>query len=90
MGVLIQGRIPSTLLLSNGTRVTGVIKEFDQYTIALETEEGLHLFFKQLVFSVTPVQRVEIPFTEMLGHPPGARPAKKDAASGDQPTGSVA
>lgn len=40
--------------LRNGTRIRGVLKGFDSFVMALESEEGLHVVYKQAVLTVAP------------------------------------
>jgi host factor-I protein len=40
--------------LRNGTRIRGVLKGFDAFVLALETEEGLRVVYKQVVLTMGP------------------------------------
>lgn len=40
--------------LRNGTRIRGVLKGFDAFVMALESEEGLRVVYKQVILTVGP------------------------------------
>lgn len=40
--------------LRNGTRIHGVLKGFDPFVVALESEEGLRVVYKQVVLTIGP------------------------------------
>jgi RNA chaperone Hfq len=40
--------------LRNGTRIRGILKDFDAFVMALESEEGLRVVYKQVVLSIGP------------------------------------
>ena len=40
--------------LRNGTRIRGVLKGFDAFVLALESEEGLRIVYKQVVLTIGP------------------------------------
>ena len=41
--------------LHNGTKIRGVLKGFDPFVMAFETEDGLCLVYKQAVLTIAPV-----------------------------------
>jgi len=45
---------PLDVYLRNGTRIRGVLKGFDPFVIALESEDGLRVVYKQVVLTVGP------------------------------------
>lgn len=40
--------------LRNGTRVRGILKAFDAFVMALESEEGLRVVYKQVILTIGP------------------------------------
>ena len=46
--------IPVTVLLVNGTRVSGRIQGFDKFTIILEGQSEQQMIFKHAIASVSP------------------------------------
>jgi host factor-I protein len=40
--------------LRNGTRIRGILKGFDPFVMALESDEGLRVVYKQVVLTIGP------------------------------------
>ncbi|SFM36150.1 RNA-binding protein Hfq [Gracilibacillus orientalis] len=53
-------RIPSTLFLTNGFQLRGVIKAFDNFTVLLETEGKQQLIFKHAISTFAPSKNVTL------------------------------
>ncbi len=59
-----KDQIPVRLLLANSELKTGKIIGFDEETIILEENASQHLYFKQSLLGVLPVQEVNFIFNE--------------------------
>ncbi|QGH34617.1 RNA chaperone Hfq [Gracilibacillus salitolerans] len=53
-------RIPSTIFLTNGFQLRGVIKAFDNFTVLLETEGKQQLIFKHAISTFVPSKNVTL------------------------------
>ncbi|SHN17196.1 MULTISPECIES: RNA chaperone Hfq [Gracilibacillus] len=53
-------RIPSTIFLTNGFQLRGVIKAFDNFTVMLETDGKQQLIFKHAISTFVPSKNVTI------------------------------
>ncbi|MGP4040217.1 RNA chaperone Hfq [Gracilibacillus sp. D59] len=53
-------RIPSTIFLTNGFQLRGVIKAFDNFTVLLETEGKQQLIFKHAISTFVPAKNVTL------------------------------
>jgi host factor-I protein len=52
-----KDRTPVTILLENGTKLTGRIKSFDKFTLLLDTPDGEQIVFKHAISTVSVAQR---------------------------------
>lgn len=55
-----KGRIPSTIFLTNGFQLRGVIKAFDNFTVLFETDGKQQLIFKHAISTFVPSKNVTI------------------------------
>ena len=53
---LIDARIPVTLFLINGFQVSGIVRNFDDTGIAMETDEKQQFLFKHAISTIAPIR----------------------------------
>ncbi|ENH96677.1 RNA-binding protein Hfq [Gracilibacillus halophilus YIM-C55.5] len=53
-------RIPSTVFLTNGFQLRGVVKAFDNFTVMLETDGKQQLIFKHAISTFVPAKNINL------------------------------
>ena len=52
--------MPTTVYLTNGFQLKGVITAFDNYTVLMEVDEKQMLIFKHAISTIAPMNSVDI------------------------------
>ena len=53
-------RIQVTVFLTNGFRMNGIVKGFDNFAIIMETEGRQQLIYKHAISTISPEKRINI------------------------------
>jgi host factor-I protein len=53
-------RIAVTIFLTNGFRMTGIIKGFDNFAVIMETDGRQQFIYKHAISTISPEKRVNI------------------------------
>lgn len=53
-----KDRIPVTIYLTNGFQFKGVVKGFDVFTVALESDNKQNLVYKHAISTITPARPI--------------------------------
>ena len=53
-----KDRIPVTIYLTNGFQFKGVVKGFDAFTVALETDHKQNLVYKHAISTIIPAKPI--------------------------------
>lgn len=53
-------RTKITIYLSNGFKLSGMVKGFDNYVIFLESEKGQQLVYKHSISSIVPTKNIKL------------------------------
>ncbi|WP_163536869.1 RNA chaperone Hfq [Gracilibacillus sp. YIM 98692] len=53
-------RIPSTIFLTNGFQLRGVVKAFDNFTVLLDSDGKQQLIFKHAISTFVPSKNVTL------------------------------
>ncbi len=59
LNYLKQKQIRVTIYLKNGINLEGIITEFDDYMIALDSKQGTQTIYKQVVTTINPSQSIK-------------------------------
>lgn len=55
-----RAKIPVTIFLVNGFQLKGIVKGFDNYTIALENEGTQNIIYKHAISTMIPANNVDL------------------------------
>ncbi|MGO1368758.1 MAG: RNA chaperone Hfq [Senegalia sp. (in: firmicutes)] len=55
-----KAHVPVTLFLVNGFQLKGIVKGFDNYTIALENEGTQNIIYKHAISTMIPAKNVDL------------------------------
>lgn len=59
LNYLKQKQIRVTIYLKNGINLEGIITEFDDYMIALNSKQGTKTIYKQVITTINPAQSID-------------------------------
>lgn len=55
-----KDHISTTVFLTNGFQLRGILKAFDNFTVLLETDGKQQLIFKHAISTFAPVKNIEL------------------------------
>lgn len=58
-------RIPTTIYLTNGFQLKGLVKGFDNFTVILETDGKQQLVYKHAISTVSPMKAINLIFNDV-------------------------
>ena len=53
-------RVPVTLFLMNGFKLRGVLRDFDSYTVVIDSDGKQQLIFKHAISTIAPVRPIAL------------------------------
>ena len=57
-----KDRVPVTIYLTSGVKLSGRVKAFDRYCVIFETHNQEQLIFKHAISTIVPTRAVRIPY----------------------------
>lgn len=55
-----RDRVPVTIYLTNGVRMTGSIDSYDSYIIILKADDGIKMIYKHAISTICPMRPMSI------------------------------
>lgn len=53
---LLEEKVPATIFLMNGFQIRGIVRKYDDVSIALETDGKQQLLFKHAISTIAPIR----------------------------------